>query len=228
MKLSKYTFLFDTENKEYYAYNSLSNALIEIDADSYLFLQKYQQYKELPEYVIDQDLWDTLCTNGIITENDDDDYLKYKASITNTRIQQIGMHLTLAPTMDCCFRCHYCFEKYKEKNYMTAETMDAIIKYITAQPDLQMMRITWFGGEPLMAISQIEEFYDKFSAIWKKPISSNIITTGYHINEEVIRVMKKVGISSTQITLDGMKETHNKVKHLPSGEDVFERVLKNI
>ena len=41
MKLSKYTFLFDTENKEYYAYNSLSNALIEIDADSYLFLQKY-------------------------------------------------------------------------------------------------------------------------------------------------------------------------------------------
>lgn len=40
MKLSKYTFLFDTENKEYYAYNSLSNALIEIDADSYLFLQK--------------------------------------------------------------------------------------------------------------------------------------------------------------------------------------------
>ena len=45
MKLSKYTFLFDTENKEYYAYNSLSNALIEIDADSYLFLQKYQQYK---------------------------------------------------------------------------------------------------------------------------------------------------------------------------------------
>lgn len=36
MKLSKYTFLFDTENKEYYAYNSLSNALIEIDADSYL------------------------------------------------------------------------------------------------------------------------------------------------------------------------------------------------
>lgn len=87
MKLSKYTFLFDTENKEYYAYNSLSNALIEIDADSYLFLQKYQQYKELPEYVIDQDLWDTLCTNGIITENDEDDYLKYKASITNTRIQ---------------------------------------------------------------------------------------------------------------------------------------------
>lgn len=45
MKLSKYTFLFDTENKEYYAYNSLSNALIEIDADSYLFLQNINSIK---------------------------------------------------------------------------------------------------------------------------------------------------------------------------------------
>lgn len=40
--------------------------------------------------------------------------------------------------------------------------------------------------------------------------------------------MKKVGIKSVQITLDGMKERHNRVKHLPSGEDVFERVLSNI
>ena len=47
-----------------------------------------------------------------------------------------------------------------------------------------------------------------------KPINSNIITTGYHINEEAVRVMKKVGITSAQITLDGMKETHNTVKHL--------------
>ena len=42
-----------------------------------------------------------------------------------------------------------------------------------------------------MAVPQIEEFYDKFSAVWEKPINSNIITTGYHINEEAVRVMKK-------------------------------------
>lgn len=79
-----------------------------------------------------------------------------------------------------------------------------------------------------MAVPQIEEFYDKFRDIWQEPFISNIITTGYHIDKESIRVMQKVGISSVQITLDGMKETHNKVKHLPSGEDVFERILSNI
>ena len=38
MKISKYTFLFDIDNIEYYIYSTLSNALVEIDEESYLFL----------------------------------------------------------------------------------------------------------------------------------------------------------------------------------------------
>ena len=228
MKISKYTFMFDENGQEYYVYNTLSNALMEIDKESYSLLFESRNTQKLSTADFDEDLWEALCINNIISDNDTDDYLKYKASITNIRKQRTGMHLTHAPTMDCCFRCHYCFEKYKEKKYMTPEIMDQIIKYVTSYPELKNIKITWFGGEPLMAVPQIEEFYDKFRDIWQEPFISNIITTGYHIDKESIRVMQKVGISSVQITLDGMKETHNKVKHLPSGEDVFERILSNI
>ena len=228
MKISKYTFMFDENGQEYYVYNTLSNALMEIDKESYSLLFESRNTQKLSTADFDEDLWEALCINNIISDNDTDDYLKYKASITNIRKQRTGMHLTLAPTMDCCFSCHYCFEKYKEKKYMTPEIMDQIIKYVTSYPELKNIKITWFGGEPLMAVPQIEEFYDKFRDIWQEPFISNIITTGYHIDKESIRVMQKVGISSVQITLDGMKETHNKVKHLPSGEDVFERILSNI
>ena len=228
MKISKYTFWFDINEKEFYAYNSLSNALIELDAESYRLLQGHDEGAEISDSNLDNELWTALCQNNILTECDDDDYLKYKASIIRLRSQRTSMHLTLAPTMDCCFRCHYCFEKYKEKKYMTPEIMDAIAKYVTSYPELKNIKITWFGGEPLMALPQIEEFHEKFSSLWKKPFNSNIITTGYHIDDEAIRVMKKVGITSAQITLDGMKETHNKVKHIPSGEDVFEKVVSNI
>lgn len=228
MKISKYTFMFDENGQEYYVYNTLLNALMEIDKESYSLLFESRNTQKLSTADFDEDLWEALCINNIISDNDTDDYLKYKASITNIRKQRTGMHLTLAPTMDCCFRCHYCFEKYKEKKYMTPEIMDQIIKYVTSYPELKNIKITWFGGEPLMAVPQIEEFYDKFRDIWQEPFISNIITTGYHIDKESIRVMQKVGISSVQITLDGMKETHNKVKHLPSGEDVFERILSNI
>ena len=39
MKLSKYTFLFPVED-EYYIYNTLSNALLCIDRDSYNILKE--------------------------------------------------------------------------------------------------------------------------------------------------------------------------------------------
>lgn len=228
MRISKYTFLFEDEH-EYYAYNTLSNALIEIDEESFSILSRLNgKDKELDSSAFDADLLDALRSNNIITDNDEDDFLKYKASIARLRSQYSSMHLTLAPTMDCCFHCHYCFEKYKTKNYMTPDVMDSIVRYVMSRPGLENVHITWFGGEPLMALSQMELFHDKFSAAWGKNVLSNIITTGYHIDEEAIRVIKKTGISKMQITLDGMKDTHNKVKNLPSGEDVFEKVLSNI
>ncbi len=225
MTLSKYTFLFDVEGKEYYCYNTLSNALLEIDEETYDLLQSN---KSLSATDLDDDLWEALRANNILTDSDEDDFLKYKAAIARLRNQRTSMHLTLAPTMDCCFRCHYCFEKYKEPKYMTPEVMDAIVKYVASCSELEHIKITWFGGEPLMAIPQIEAFYDKFSSKWTKSLASNIITTGYHIDHEAVRVLKKVGVSAVQITLDGLRETHNKVKHLPGGEDAFERVIANI
>lgn len=79
-----------------------------------------------------------------------------------------------------------------------------------------------------MAIDEIEAFYDKLSAFWDKGFYSNIITTGYHLNENSIQVLKKAKVSSMQITLDGMKETHNKVKRLPGCNDVFGKIMDNI
>jgi len=227
MKSSKYNFLFDIDNKEFFVYNTHSNALIEIDEETYSTLQRLKS-SELSKTDVYEELYEILVSNGILTENDEDDYLKYKASIASMRGHRGYMHLTLAPTMECCFNCYYCFEKCKEKNYMTPNVMESIVKYISLQPDLENIKLTWFGGEPLMALSEMEEFYNKLTHVWRKTIQSNVITTGYHINEEVIAIFKKINISQVQITLDGLKETHNKIKYLASGEDVFSKVWSNI
>jgi uncharacterized protein len=137
-------------------------------------------------------------------------------------------HITIAPTMDCCFRCHYCFEK-KEEKYINSETIDNIVKYVENQKDLNGILLTWFGGEPLMAIDKIKEFYDKFNKVWgAKKFNSNIITTAYHITPEVIEILQAVKINSMQITLDGNKDTHNKIKFTEGCPDVFSQVIRNI
>lgn len=109
MKLSKYSFLFKHQRK-HYAYNTLSNALIRIGKNPFLILNDSDN-KNLCKEDFDKELWNALLMRHIISENDQDDYLKYKSYITQLRSQRGSMHLTLAPTMDCCFNCHYCFGK---------------------------------------------------------------------------------------------------------------------
>ena len=174
MKISKYTFIFDVDSVEYYIYNTLSNALLEIDAESYFVLLKAQKNKlDIVPSELDNELYNILVFKKFIVENDIDSFLYYKSIITTQRNSQSFMHLTIAPTMDCCFRCYYCFEEYKEKNYMSEDVMDSIIKHLNSLPGKPELKLTWFGGEPLMALLQMKEFYDKLIANYKKPVSSN-------------------------------------------------------
>jgi arylsulfatase regulator len=106
--------------------------------------------------------------------------------------------------------------------------MDAIIKNIERRENLQDLHLTWFGGEPLMAIDKMQEFYRKFRPVFKGKFSSNIITTAHHIDERVIDILKEIEISSIQITLDGMEQTHNSVKFTEGCSNAFRRVLSNI
>lgn len=229
MKISRYTFTFCSEKGKKYAYNSLSNSLLEVDNQTYETIADNLGKPLCDVSKLDDETYSVLVENGIITENDDDDFLKYKSIIYTQRECKEFMHLTIAPTMDCCFKCYYCFEDHKTRYYITDDIIDSIVSYINRQQEVKRLKITWFGGEPLMAAEKIEFFYKqfKFPNNRYQYLDSNIITTGYHIDNAVIQMFKNVGISSVQITLDGMKETHNTIKYL-NGEDVFSKVWANI
>lgn len=107
MKVSKYTFTFKT-NDEYYLYNSLSNALIEIDKESFLTIDNcLNNNNDIIADDFDTDLFHELKKQGFITENDIDDFLLYKSVIMRQRNENSSMHLTIAPTMVKCMleRC---------------------------------------------------------------------------------------------------------------------------
>lgn len=160
MKVSKYTFLFDMDSVKFYIYNTLSNALIEIDEDSYQYLIEAKKVRSsVVTTKIGNKLYELLVERKFIVENDLDSYLFYKSIVIKQRACNSHMHLTIAPTMDCCFTCHYCFEKYKTKKYLSEDVMDNIIGYLKSLDSKPDFKLTWFGGEPLMALSKIENFY---------------------------------------------------------------------
>lgn len=228
MHVSKYTFFIENRGR-FYLYSTLSNSLLEVDEELYGYLRdSFLNRTEIPMDDIGGDSVGILRKRDFITDNDADNFLKYKSVIVRQRNQNSFMHLTVAPTMDCCFHCSYCFEKAKREGVMTEGVMDSIVRYVQHRTSLKSIFLTWFGGEPLMAVDQMEELYEKLSEGWSWDFRSNIVTTGYHLDDNAIRVLKKIKVSSMQVTLDGMRDTHNRVKRLPDNTDVFEKVMLNL
>ena len=162
MIVSRYTFCFSYGSDEWYVYNTLSNALLEIDKDSFKLLKDAQSgNRRLKKDLFDEELWAVLTDKRFIVNNCKDEFLVYKSIINAQRTQTEFMHLTIAPTMDCNFRCHYCFQNNKRHSYMQPDVMEAIVKHVASQTGLKRIRLTWFGGEPLMAVERIRELYGK-------------------------------------------------------------------
>lgn len=228
MKVSRYTFFVEYDNRQF-LYNSLSNALTEVDKELYNYLNVIKTNQIDLTDSLDKTLVETLKSNKYLTENDEDDFLIYKSAIQSMRAEKNGLILTIAPTMDCCFDCHYCFERTKTPIYMSENIMRGIAKFVSSLENIKLAKITWFGGEPLMAVPQMEKLYRKLKRRLKGvTFLSNIITSGFHLNEPNIRALQRMKISQMQITLDGMKESHNKIKFTAGCDDAFSRTIDNI
>ncbi len=228
LHVSRYTFFVEYNNRNF-LYNTLSNALTEVDGELYGYLKELKEKQAKLNKETDDDIMKILLTNRFVTENDEDECLIYKSVIQSIRSEQQTLILTIAPTMDCCFDCHYCFERTKSPIYMSENIMRGIAKFVSSLENIKLTKITWFGGEPLMAVSQMEKLYRKLKRGLKGvPFLSSIITSGFHLNEPNIRALQRLKVSQMQITLDGMKESHNKIKFTAGCDDAFSKVLDNI
>src|SRR4051812_32168631 len=93
------------------------------------------------------------------------------------------LNLILLPTEACNFRCTYCYEDF-ELGQMTSRVVNGIIALIDSRASsLDNLEISWFGGEPLLALSVIRRIMNHARNVAGfhpgLTISSNITTNGY-------------------------------------------------
>lgn len=228
MIVSQYTHLCKG-NDAFMVYNSLSNSLLTVDDEMFAQLEKAKSDgSEVDESLFDSEELNVLKRKGIITENRYDELLTYKAAVMPIRSLSGNLNLTIATTLDCNYSCFYCFENKQVGANITEEVLDNLLAYIDKRSDLKHLHVTWFGGEPLMQFEKMRYFTSKLHLPDDVMYSSSIITNGYYLNEEVIRSLKEMRIKAIQLTLDGMKVTHNKRKRSKDTDDTFDAVLRNI
>lgn len=234
MKYSFYNSIIIVNEKKY-LYNSFSGALIGLDDKTSEKLRNADTNEKFDESCFLDDELYTLKKCSVIVPDELNEIEKYlelkKAKIENDKI----FRLTIAPTLNCNFRCHYCFEEHQNKK-MSAEVQDTLCKWIKQEltdNNYSALSVTWFGGEPLMCTDTIIDLSARFLRICDQlriNYFSSIITNGYLLNSiDAKDFIAKCKINTMQITIDGTEEIHNKRRILyKSNIGTYNEIIKGI
>lgn len=144
-----------------------------------------------------------------------------------------AISLTICPTLGCNFDCPYCFEDHG-RGKMSPKVQDdvvALAKRMLEAAGTNKIRVTWFGGEPLLAPDVIESLSQRLMELTGSEdddYEASIITNGYLLTQENIDMLARYKVTDAQITLDGLGAAHDATRHLAGGGATFERIVGNM
>lgn len=142
------------------------------------------------------------------------------------------LNLIIFPTEQCNFRCTYCYEDFAIGKMKKGVVMGIKNLLSTRVPDLSFLDISWFGGEPLLALGVIREISSHIVALTtqhpKLIYRSDMTTNAYLLDRDTFEELLQLGVTSYQISLDGDETIHNKTRLRADGKGTFEQIWENL
>lgn len=174
---------------------------------------------------------------GILVK-DDFNELAYLKHIYNKEMHESDVFdLTILPTLDCNVHCWYCFENKNVGSRITPSVKGNILLFIQNiikdRPYIKEISIDLFGGEPLLHYEEdLDDFLHQIKNVVEglgKKATFLFITNGLRLTEEVMDRIKDLS-PQFQISIDGYKERHDKIKVLSKHADIstYDLVIHNL
>lgn len=229
MKLSRYNFLKQYDDATIF-FNAATCALAVVDEN---FLRVIDDVKNnsYDEKNYDAQLIADMKSSGCLVEDGVDELERLEFYRNLEKYSMTNFGLTIAPTLDCNFRCKYCYETHP-KGKMTSETQAALVSFVESRLEYaKKFFVTWYGGEPLLAKEIIWSLSEKFLALCEKSSVSYdafIVTNASLLDDSDVELFKKYKISGAQITIDGVKEIHDKRRRSVTGESTFDKLIDRV
>ncbi|MGA3332949.1 MAG: radical SAM protein [Terracidiphilus sp.] len=141
------------------------------------------------------------------------------------------LDLIVLPTLNCNFRCVYCYETHRPSS-MSPDTTEALKKWLKVEIPLhKVVMLYWFGGEPLLEYDTVLSVSRHVKSIAEHcgtlPVL-HVTTNGYLLSAARAKELASSGIHDFQITVDGPPKTHDALRVLESGRGTFKRIFENI
>ncbi|MEK6693624.1 MAG: radical SAM protein [Nitrospirota bacterium] len=234
MKSSIYTIPIEMpENGILLLYNTRSGALLEFPLLRKGSIEEVMENP--PEGQVDPEketnpLIRQLTKSGFLIPDELDELTYMESRYKQSRENRGHLSLTIAPTVNCNFRCVYCYQMHPNKK-MSQEVQDALVERVRlAAAEKRNISVTWFGGEPLLALEIVESLSKRFMEITEEQkvgYSAWMITNGYLLSRQVAEKLKEIRINRVQVTLDGPPDVHDSRRFHVGGKPTFDTIVKN-
>jgi uncharacterized protein len=216
--------------------NTLTDAQLIVSSDVAALLDRHE-FDDLND--TERVAFDQLTENGFFVSSHEADRKALDSYFHSIKHSASELHITVLTTLQCNFACGYCyqgdredFNKFADK--MTLDTSARVANWIEGELDRlrpETFAMTFFGGEPLL---NLPVMYDLAERTWQATQARGIkqslsmITNGLLLTPEVVDALVPRGLRGVKITLDGDKETHDRMRPLRGGQGTFDRIIDNI
>jgi uncharacterized protein len=95
-----------------------------------------------------------------------------------------------------------------------------------ARADLDQLHLLLFGGEPLLNPKGCLELLERTDEIGRT--SASVVTNGVLLTPDLAARLNAAGLGSAQVTLDGSREDHDKIRVKRSGAATFDTIVRNV
>ena len=141
------------------------------------------------------------------------------------------LHVILMPTLNCNFRCLYCYEEHKPTR-MDGQVVEALKMWLESEIPLhKVTMLHWFGGEPLLEYRHVLEISRHVRDTARDSgalVILHMTTNGYLLSARRARELTEAGLRDFQITLDGPQKQHDAFRVLSSGLGTFKKIFENV
>jgi uncharacterized protein len=232
MKASRYNiWVRDPESGRAIIFNSLYGSVAAVDPEERGLVEAILKNPDDAKSSRSPPLRDTLIKQKFLIDDQLDELgvvrARKRAGVDDTN----QLDLILLPTLECNFSCAYCYED-RRPSRMTGAVQHAIRRWMADEiPKHKILLLSWFGGEPVLGIDTIVALTRHAKECCQQAgvaFIGHITTNGYLLNSDRAQTLVHLGLLDYQITLDGSRETHDRLRVLHNGRGTFEQIHRNI
>ena len=134
----------------------------------------------------------------------------------NSRIEYQLEYAVWEMTHGCNMRCQHCGSSCAQP-YLDEMTTKECLHVCDELINMGVKFVTLTGGEPTTK----KDWYVIAEKLSKAGIYTNIISNGWFVEDDLVEKIKQAGIAICAISIDGVKETHDRIRK----EGSFEKDL---